>query len=117
MKIVKKHKKDIHWEIGTENVFSDLEMPDAEERFAKAELAHKINQILANKGLKQTQAAELLGVDQSKISLLNRGRLASFSVERLFRYLILLNQDVDIVIKKPKLASVHGKLRVVAQHN
>ncbi len=106
---------DDQWEKGSTNVFTDLEMPDAEEKLVKAELAFKINQIIKRKKLKQTEAAEILGADQAKISLLNRGRLSSFSIERLVRYLNLLNQDVELVIKKSKKRghSSHGKFCVI----
>lgn len=90
------------WEKGSTNVFADLDMPDAKEKLAKVELAHKINQILKKKKLKQVKAAELLEVDQSKISLLNRGQLSSFSIERLVKYLNLLHQDVEIVIRQSR---------------
>jgi predicted XRE-type DNA-binding protein len=107
-----KHDVDETWEVGSTNVFADLDMPDAEELLVKAELAFKINQILKRKKLKQIEAAEILGADQSKISLLNRGRLSSFSIERLVRYLNLLNQDVEIVVKSSRSKSRHGKLIV-----
>ncbi len=99
--------------IGSENVFADLDMLDADEKIAKAELALRINQLIKQQGLKQTEAAELLGVDQAKISLLNRGRLSAFSIGRLVRYLTLLEQDVEIVIRKTKSHTHHGSLRVV----
>lgn len=113
MSSLKHNDKDNYFEFGTTNVFADLDMPDAEQRLAKAELALQINKILKQKRLKQKQAAKILGVDQAKISLLNRGRLAYFSIERLVRYLTLLNQDVEIVIKKSKRRQNHGVLRVV----
>lgn len=115
MSTVKKPAKKIAqaWEMGSDNVFADLGMVDAEEKLAKAELAFKINQILKKRKLKQVEAAALLETDQAKISLLNRGRLSSFSIERLVKYLNLLNQDVEIVIKKSKKHSHHGELRVV----
>lgn len=94
-----RNKLTEEWETGSTNVFSDLEMPDAAEKLAKAELALKINQIIKSKKLKQKEAAEILKADQSKISLLKRGRLASFSIERLIKYLNLLKQDVQITIK------------------
>src|SRR5260364_129469 len=99
--------QDETWEIGTDNVFADLNMPDAAEKLAKAELALRINQILKRKKLIQIEAA--------KISLLNRGRLSYFSIERLVRYLNLLNQDVEIVVRKSKTRgdSAYGKLSVV----
>ena len=101
------------YEEGSTNVFADLDMPDASEKLAKVELALKINQIIKRRKLKQTDAATLLGLDQSKISLLNRGRLSAFSIERLIRILNLLDQDVDIVIRRRKRSSNHGKLCVV----
>ena len=108
-----KRKNSNKIEIGSTNVFADLEMPDANEKLVKAELALKINQIIKQKKLKQIDAAKLLGIDQSKISLLNRGRLSEFSIERLVRFLNLLNQDVEIVIKGARHHSHHGTLRVV----
>src|SRR5688572_10843444 len=102
MKDIKTDKRDEVWERGSTNVFADLDMVDAEEKLVKAELAFKINQILKKKKLKQVEAARILETDQSKISLLNRGRLSSFSIERLVRYLNLLSQDVDIVIRRSK---------------
>ncbi len=113
MSIKNVDKIDETWEIGSANVFADLDMPDAEEKLVKAELAFKINQIIKKKKLKQMEAAEILEADQSKISLLNRGRLSSFSIERLVRYLNLLNQDVDIVIRGSKSPKHHGILRVI----
>jgi hypothetical protein len=47
--ITKTDKIDETWEIGSTNVFADLDMPDAEEKLVKAELAFKINQILKKK--------------------------------------------------------------------
>ena len=113
MSITETNKIDETWEMGSTNVFADLDMPDAEEKLVKAKLAFKINQILKKKKLKQVEAAEILEADQSKISLLNRGRLSSFSIERLVRYLNLLNQDVDIVIKRSRSRKHHGMLRVI----
>src|SRR5687767_10549672 len=99
MNEAKKSNIDERWEKGSTNVFADLGMPDAAEKLVKAELVFKINQIIKQKKLKQVEAAKILQSDQSKISLLNRGRLSSFSIERLVKYLNLLDQDVNLVIK------------------
>ncbi len=72
---------------GSGNVFADLGLPDAEERLAKAELAPQILNIIARRRLTQAQAAELLGIDQPKVSALTRGKLSGFSMERLFHFL------------------------------
>lgn len=92
-------KPNIKIEESSGNVFADLELPNAEECLAKAEIAVQINKLLKKKNLTQKKAAKLLGLDQPKISALNRGRLSGFSVERLFRLLSLLNQDIEIIIR------------------
>jgi predicted XRE-type DNA-binding protein len=91
-------------EISSGNVFADLEMSNPEERLVKAELARKISEAIENHGLNQTQTAQLLGIDQPKVSALIRGKLAGFSTERLLNFLIALGNDVEISIK-PKPAS------------
>ena len=84
---------------GSGNVFADLGFADAVEMLAKAELAQKIGAILQKRRLTQVQAAEILGVDQPKISALLCGRLSRFSMEKLMQFLLLLGKDVAITIK------------------
>jgi predicted XRE-type DNA-binding protein len=88
-------------ERGSGNVFQDLSLPDAQERLAKAELAHAICGVIEAAGWTQSQAAARLGIDQPKISSLMRGRLRDFSTERLMRYLTMLDRDVVILIQNP----------------
>jgi predicted XRE-type DNA-binding protein len=81
------------------NVFADLGLADAEERLAKAELAQKIGGILRHRRLTQVRAADILGIDQPKVSALLCGQLARFSIEKLMQFLLLLGRDVSITIK------------------
>lgn len=92
-------KKQADFEESSGNVFADIGVPNAEEYLAKTKLAYQINRLIEDRGLKQIEAAELLGIDQPKISALVCGRLAGFSIERLFRFLTILNQDIVIMIK------------------
>ena len=95
------------------NVFRDLNLPNPEERLIKAELTRRISGIINQKGLTQIEAAELLGIDQPKVSALTRGRLSGFSTTRLFRFLNALGNDVEIVVKpKPENRTV-AKITVV----
>jgi predicted XRE-type DNA-binding protein len=96
------------------NVFADLGLPDAEEAKAKASLAQRISEVIALKELTQVQAASLLGIDQPKISHLLRGRLTGFSTDRLLKYLTLLDQDFQIVIRSKAPSHKHGTLSVTA---
>jgi predicted XRE-type DNA-binding protein len=89
--------------VGSGNVFADMGHARPEEALAKAELAHKITEIIEDRHLTQAEAAMLLRVDQPKISALARGRLAGFSLDRLVRFVVLLGNDVEIVVKaRPK---------------
>ncbi|MBD2446818.1 XRE family transcriptional regulator [Nostoc sp. FACHB-152] len=88
---------------GSGNVFADLGLSNPEERLVKAELAMKISEIITTQKLTQVQAAEILGIDQPKVSALTRGKLKDFSVERLIRFLNILGNDVEIRVKpKPE---------------
>jgi predicted XRE-type DNA-binding protein len=85
------------------NVFADLNLPQADDLLAKAELAAKIISEIHRRRMTQTQAAAILGIDQPKVSALRQGKLSGFSIERLLRFLLLLGRDVEIIVKvKPK---------------
>ena len=94
------------------NVFADLNLPEADDLLAKAELAAKIVAEIQRRRLMQTEAAAILGIDQPKISALKQGKLSGFSIERLMRFLLLLGRDIEITVKgKPRSRSV-ARLRV-----
>jgi len=80
------------------NVFADLELPDADERMLKAQLAVQIRRFIDEKGWTQTEAAEAVDLDQPKVSYLLRGRLAGFSVDRLLSILNRLGHSVEVRI-------------------
>ena len=94
-------KKNKDYIISSGNIFADLEFPNPEEWLAKAELARQINNIIKQK-FTQVAAAELLEIDQPKVSALSKGRVAGFSLERLFRFLNILDQDITIKVT-PKI--------------
>lgn len=90
-------------EESTGNVFADLGLPDADQLLAKAELARTIRGLIERRNLTQTDAARLTGTTQPKVSDLFHGRLDGFSMERLYRFLNALDQDVQIVVRpKPR---------------
>jgi predicted XRE-type DNA-binding protein len=100
----------IHVTKGSGNVFRDLGLPDADLLQAKADLVHQISALIEARRLTQVQAADVLGVTQPKISALLHGRLDGFSMDRLVRFLNLLDQDVKISVR-PK-ARTHPIIKV-----
>jgi predicted XRE-type DNA-binding protein len=87
------------YETGSRNVFKDIGVPNAEEHLVRAQLVFKIDTIMKKRGMKQVDAARLFGVRQPDISKMLRGEFRQFSVERLLRFLVALNQDVEIIVK------------------
>ena len=96
------------------NVFADLGFADAGERQTKVRLAMAINDVLQRRGFSQGKAAEMLGINQPKVSALSKYRLEGFSVERLMRFLTSLNQDVEIIIRNRPRARRPGRVFVTA---
>jgi predicted XRE-type DNA-binding protein len=108
---------------GTGNVYADLSVANPQEARAKADLAHRIVDIIEARKLTQVQAGKVLGVDQPKVSALKRGRLADFSIERLVGFLLLLGHDVQIIVtpkphssRKPPTLEVNAIGAVAATH-
>ena len=83
------------------NVFADLGLPDADDLMAKANLALHIKRTIEARNLTQLQAANLLGLDQPKVSSIVNGRLDGFSTDRLMRFLNDLGCDVKISVSAP----------------
>ena len=94
------------------NVFADLDLPNSEEALAKAELARQIHLIIKKKKLTQEKAALTLGIDQPKVSALASGKLTGFSLERLFRFLNELGQDVTINVKPKSRTHKRGSISI-----
>jgi predicted XRE-type DNA-binding protein len=104
------HDEEIPVYASSGNIFADLGRPDADEALARVRLTQQIAEIIERQGLSQTEAADLMGLDQEKLAALLRGRLSGFSTDRLLRCLMLLGQDVDIVVRdKP---SDHPKAHI-----
>lgn len=111
---MKSTKKQQRIEKSSGNVFADLGLRTPQDRHIKAKLAHRICEAIAARGLTQAKAAEVVGLDQPKISALMRGKLGGFSAERLFRCLNDLGQGVEITIRPVVPAGRRGDTRVVA---
>jgi len=94
------------------NVFADLGLPNPEERLAKALLSRAIAKAVKERGLTQAQAATILGTTQPKVSDLVRGNLASFTMDRLFRYLTALSMDIHIAVTPAASSAQPGRVLV-----
>jgi len=80
---------------------------------AKAQLVGRIADAIAARGVTHLQAAEILGAPRPTVSALLHGDVTGFTLERLFRLLIALDNDIAIVVG-PK-SGEHGHVSVVAR--
>jgi predicted XRE-type DNA-binding protein len=62
----------LEFQVSSGNVFADMELEDADELYARAQLGFQVQQILKEKGYTQQQAAELLNIKQPEVSNLMR---------------------------------------------
>jgi predicted XRE-type DNA-binding protein len=83
---------------GSGNIFADLGLPDADEHMLKARVVMFIDKRIAQLGLTQQAAADRMGISQSDVSKMLRGRFENFSLERLLRLVRLLGSDVEIKV-------------------
>ena len=99
-------------EAGSGDVFVDLGFADAGERKLRAQLAMRLNELIAAHRLTQAKAAALFGIPQPHVSELKNYKLSRFSSERLLRFLTLLDRDVEIVIRPKAKRRGEGNLLV-----
>jgi len=90
---------DLRVEVGSGNVFADIGLPQPDLALAKAKLVQQISDLIAARKLTQAKAAALLGLDQPKVSALLRGRVEGYAIDRLFKFLNLLGQRVEISVR------------------
>jgi len=103
---------DIIYKKGSGNVFADIGVRDPEESLVRAKLAKRIAELIRRKRLRQNEVAGILGVDQSKVSKLVRGRISGFTSDRLLRYLNALGCDVHIQIKPIQRIQRRGRVTI-----
>ena len=103
-------RKALERDPSTGNVFADLGLAGADEHLIKAGLVVKIDRIVRQRQLTQAATAQLIGIDQPKVSAMLAGQFRGYSVERLMRFLVALGHDVEIVVKPRKRGS--AELRV-----
>jgi predicted XRE-type DNA-binding protein len=65
----------------------------------KAQLARRITELLAERGISQAEAAALLGVPEPELSKLLRGQFGGFCLYELLKCFTRLGYDVHIVIR------------------
>ncbi len=92
------------------NVFADLGLENPEELLHKSRLVSVIGSVIARRRLTQVKAAAIMGVAQSDLSKLLRGRTTSFSIDRLFGMLVSLGVSPHISFEVPAKYGAPGRV-------
>ena len=83
---------------GSQNVFADLGLDNADELYTRSQLGMQIFLILKEREYKQAEASQVLGIAQSEVSALCSGKFSRFSTDRLISFLNKLNWKVEIAL-------------------
>jgi predicted XRE-type DNA-binding protein len=80
-------------------VFHELGMEKPDELVAKSRLITLISDEIRKRGLTQTSAGEILGLDQPNVSALMNEKISRFSLEKLMAYAGKLGFSVSIHVE------------------
>jgi predicted XRE-type DNA-binding protein len=103
----KRHIDGIEVMRGSDNVFADLGLPDAEKLKIKSGLVIEIRKAVRNLELTQQEAAKRMGLTQPKVSDMMRGDFSNLSERKLMDCLTRLGYDIEIKIKPAKKSVGH----------
>ncbi len=95
---------------GSNNIFADFGLPDAEKLKIKTGLVIEIRKAIQQQNLTQSAAALKMGLTQPKVSDMLRGDFSNLSERKLMDCLTRLGYDIEIKIQ-PALTEV-GNLKL-----
>jgi predicted XRE-type DNA-binding protein len=99
---------------GSDNVFADLSLPDADENEEKVRLAVLVNREIRRQGLRQIDAAGRFNANQAEVSRLANYKLSGISERRLMSFLNALGQDVEIGVRPARSGRATVTVRELA---
>lgn len=108
----KNKPENIEYSVSSGNVYADFGFSNPDEAKTKADLAMLITAIIKEKDLSQRQAADLMNIDQPKVSKIIRGLLSEFSIERLLKFVLALGFDIEITPKPHKVKSTLPSMHI-----
>ena len=97
-------------EVGSDNIFADLGLPDPGTHFLKAQIVSEIYRLATERKLTQAKAGKLMGITQPEVSRMFKGQFREYSVDRLMKFLTSFDRDVEIVVKPRKKGSKAGRI-------
>ncbi len=97
---------------GSDNIFADLGLPDAETHFVKAQIVAELYRLSNLRKLTQAKSGALMGISQPEVSRLFKGNFRDYLIERLMGFLTAFDRDVEIVVHKRSGRGAKGRITV-----
>ncbi|MCU7924703.1 MAG: helix-turn-helix domain-containing protein [Candidatus Thiodiazotropha sp. (ex Dulcina madagascariensis)] len=85
-------------------MFTDLNVPDAENEKLRLVLLASLREWFRNSGLTQDEAAKLMGIKPPVLNDAIRGRYQKFTMDRLVRLLAAVGMRVNITVTTDQAA-------------
>jgi predicted XRE-type DNA-binding protein len=98
---------------GSDNIFADLELDDADELFTKGKIGVQVIRLLNRRNLKQQDIGELLEISQPEVSHLMNGEFQYFSDSKLINFLKRLDAKVTLHIQDRNLTDESSETLVL----
>jgi predicted XRE-type DNA-binding protein len=95
-------KRKVKIEVGSENIFADLSLPDAGTHLLKAQIVSEIYRLAQKGKLTQAQTGTRMGITQPEVSRLFKGNFREYSIDRLMSFLTAFDRDIEIVVRPHK---------------
>ena len=111
----KNKSENIEYSVSSGNVYADFGFSNPEEAKTKTDLAMLITEIIKEKDLTQQQAADLMNIDQPKVSKIIRGLLSEFSIECLLKFVLALGFDIEITPKLHEAKSTLPSMYIITE--
>ena len=101
---------DLEYFQSSKNIYSDLQLPDADKLKIKTDLVIEIIKAINRLNLTQAEAAKRMGISQPKVSAMIHGDFSNLSERKLMDCLTHLGYNIEIRVKPIKRRM--GMLRV-----
>lgn len=99
--------------VGSGNIFVDLNLPDADTHFLKAQIVSEVYRLTKERKLTQVRAGKRMGISQPEVSRMFKGHFREYSIDRLMEFLTAFDRDIEIIVKPHKKAGKTGRIRFV----
>lgn len=104
----------LNYTISSGNIFQDLGFADAEQKLAKVKLLAVINNIIQKQNISEKKLAKIFNLNSTQVDNLLNGRLKEFSLDKLLLFLMILEQNIEIIVTPKPQEFVNSRINVVS---